>query len=65
METIAVNVAGTTNVWEAARRCGVARAVLASTVWVYAGAKGAGPFDEDTPFHLPSAFIFKIRAAEA
>jgi len=55
METIAINVAGTTNVWEAARRCGVARAVLASTVWVYAGAKGPGPFDEETPFHLPSA----------
>jgi UDP-glucose 4-epimerase len=55
LETVAVNVAGTANVWEAARRCNVARAVLASTVWVYAGARGPGPFDEDTPFHLPSA----------
>ena len=55
LETVAVNVSGTTNVWEAARRCGVRRAVLASTVWVYAGAIGPGPFDEDTPFHLPGA----------
>jgi hypothetical protein len=28
---------------------------LASTVWVYAGAIGPGPFDEETPFHLPGA----------
>jgi UDP-glucose 4-epimerase len=55
LDTIAINVGGTTNVWEAARRCGVQRAILASTVWVYAGAQGPGPFDEDTPFHLPSA----------
>jgi UDP-glucose 4-epimerase len=55
LETVAVNVSGTTNVWEAARRCGVARAVLASTVWVYAGAIGPGPFDEEAPFHLPVA----------
>ncbi len=55
LDCIAINVAGTTNVWEAARRCGVGRAVLASTVWVYAGAEGLGPLDEETPFHLPSA----------
>jgi UDP-glucose 4-epimerase len=55
LDTISVNVLGTTNVWEAARRCGVRRAVLASTVWVYAGALGPGPFDEETPFHLPGA----------
>ena len=29
--------------------------MLASTVWVYAGAHGDGPHDEDAPFHLPSA----------
>jgi UDP-glucose 4-epimerase len=29
--------------------------VLASTVWVYAGAHGDSPLDEDAPFHLPSA----------
>ena len=55
VETIRINVDGTANVWEASRRAGVGRAVLASTVWVYAGATGPGPFDEDTPFHLPSA----------
>jgi UDP-glucose 4-epimerase len=52
---VRINVEGTANVWEAARRAGVGRAVLASTVWVYAGASGPGPFDEETPFHLPSA----------
>jgi UDP-glucose 4-epimerase len=55
LDTLRINVDGTANVWEAARRCDVRRAVLASTVWVYAGASGSGPFDEETPFHLPSA----------
>jgi UDP-glucose 4-epimerase len=55
VETVHINIAGTANVWEAARRAGVSRAVLASTVWVYTGARGLGPFDEDTPFHIPSA----------
>jgi len=32
------NVVGTARVWEACRRNGVARAVLASTVWVYGAA---------------------------
>jgi UDP-glucose 4-epimerase len=52
---IRVNVLGTSKVWEAARRNNVARAVLASTVWVYAGATGKGPFDEQAPIHLPAA----------
>lgn len=55
LDTLEINVSGTANVWEAARRSGVRRAVLASTVWVYAGASGDGPFDEDTPFNLPAA----------
>jgi UDP-glucose 4-epimerase len=55
VETVQINIAGTANVWEAARRAGVQRAVLASTVWVYTGARGPGPFDEDAPFHIPSA----------
>ena len=50
-----VNVAGTANVFEASRRNGVRRTVLASTAWVYAGAHGDAPSDEDVPFHLPSA----------
>ena len=55
LDCVAINISGTANVWEACRRNGVRRAVLASTVWVYAGARGDDPFDEDTPFHLPSA----------
>ena len=55
LTTVDINIAGTANVWEAARRNHVGRTVLASTVWVYAGAKGDGPFDEETPFHVPSA----------
>ncbi len=51
LDTVTVNVLGTARVWEAARRAGVGRAVLASTVWVYAAADGPGPFDEDEPFN--------------
>ncbi|MCU1456311.1 MAG: dTDP-glucose 4,6-dehydratase [Actinomycetia bacterium] len=49
LDAVTVNVTGTANVWEAARRSEVGRAVLASTVWVYSGASGPGPFGEDTP----------------
>ena len=49
--TVRINITGTVNVFEACRRNEVQRAVLASTVWVYAGAKGDGPHDEDAPFH--------------
>jgi len=52
---VQVNVAGTANVFEASRRNDVPRTVLASTAWVYAGAHGDAPMDEDAPFHLPSA----------
>ena len=45
--TIEVNVTGTTNVWEAARRNEVGRAVLASTVWVYAAAPEAPGTTDD------------------
>ena len=37
------------------RRAGVKRAVLASTVWVYAASEGTGPFDEDEPFSVGNA----------
>lgn len=53
--TVRINVTGTVNVFEASRRNGVHRTVLASTVWVYAGAHGDAPLDEGAPFHLPSA----------
>jgi UDP-glucose 4-epimerase len=55
IEAMRINVLGTANVWEAARRNAISRAVLASTVWVYAGASGDDPVDEEAPFHLPSA----------
>lgn len=55
VSSVQVNVAGTANVFEASRRNGVRRTVLASTAWVYAGADGDSPIDEDVPFHLPSA----------
>ena len=47
--TIEVNVMGTARMCEAARRNGIGRVILASTVWVYTSAAGEGPFDEDTP----------------
>ena len=50
--TMEINVVGTARVWEAARRNQVGRAVLASTVWVYASATGEEAADEDTPFRL-------------
>lgn len=51
-EAVLVNVAGTANVWEAARRAGVGRVVLASTVWVYGAAAGLEPLAEDSRFAL-------------
>jgi UDP-glucose 4-epimerase len=47
---VELNVLGTSRVWEAARRCGVPRAVLASTVWVYGAAQAAEPLTEESPF---------------
>jgi UDP-glucose 4-epimerase len=55
VRAVQVNIGGTGNVLEASRRNGVSRTVLASTAWVYAGARGDAPVDEDAPFHLPSA----------
>jgi UDP-glucose 4-epimerase len=54
IHAVEVNVTGTANVWEAARRNEVGRAILASTVWVYAGAAG-DEVDEDSPFFLATA----------
>jgi len=55
VRTVDVNVTGTANVWEAARRGGVGRAVLASTVWVYAAAVGDHELDEDSPINVATA----------
>lgn len=54
VRAVAVNVSGTANVWEAARRNSVGRAIFASTVWVYAGAV-ADAVDENAPFFLATA----------
>ncbi|MEX0664428.1 MAG: NAD-dependent epimerase/dehydratase family protein [Acidimicrobiia bacterium] len=54
VRAVEVNVTGTANVWEAARRNEVGRAILASTVWVYAGAVG-DQVDEESPFFLAPA----------
>jgi UDP-glucose 4-epimerase len=51
IECIASNVLGTTHVLEAARREGVKRVFLASSVWVYAGVR-ANVVDEETPIAL-------------
>ncbi|MCU1427509.1 MAG: epimerase [Actinomycetia bacterium] len=55
VRAIELNVTGTARVWEAARACGVKRAVLASTVWVYGAAPGEGEVDESTAFDLARA----------
>ena len=50
VRTVRLNVDGTANVCEAARRVGVGRVVLASTVWVYgAVADPADPAVDDPP----------------
>jgi UDP-glucose 4-epimerase len=55
VDAVRVNVTGTAAVWEAARRNGIGRAVLASTVWVYGAAPGSGEVDESAAFDLRSA----------
>ncbi|MER5863215.1 NAD-dependent epimerase/dehydratase family protein [Kitasatospora sp. NPDC002040] len=57
VRAVRLNVEGTTSVLEAARRAGLGRTVLASTVWVYGAAAGDGEqpgpgLDEDVPFDL-------------
>ena len=55
VEAVRSNVLGTTHIWEAARRNDIGRTVLASTVWVYNGATGDEPLNENSPFSLPSS----------
>jgi UDP-glucose 4-epimerase len=50
--TMDVNVVGTARVCEAARRNQVGRAVLASSVWVYAAAVGDDTATEETPLFV-------------
>jgi len=48
-----INVRGTINILEAARKAGVKRMVYGSTTWVYSEAS-ADKVDETTPLHAPS-----------
>lgn len=48
-----VNVRGTINVLEAARRTGIRRIVYGNTTWIYSDADEVS-VDEDTPVHAPS-----------
>ena len=50
-----INVRGTINVLEAARRSGVKRIIYGSTIWVYSDTKStSGVVDEDTALVAPS-----------
>lgn len=51
---VELNIQGTANILEAARHNGIQRVVLASTVWVYAGARETD-VHEDSPFYMPGA----------
>ena len=51
---VELNVQGTANVLEAARRQKVKRVIFASTVWVYSGSRG-DEVNEDSPFFVPDA----------
>lgn len=48
-----INVRGTINVLEAARRAGIKRVIYGSTTWVYSEAE-ANEVNEKTPLHAPS-----------
>jgi len=58
----AINVRGTVNVLEAARRAGVKRVIYGSTVWVYSDVEG-DVVDENTPLHAPSHFYTTTKLA--
>ena len=53
-EATLVNVAGVANVLEAARRTGIGRVILASTIWIYDLAREE-EVDEETPLHIDMA----------
>lgn len=58
VEATDLNVLGTAKVWEACRRNGVRRAILASTVWVYGKATGDEPLDESSAFNLSGGHLY-------
>lgn len=53
ISTTKVNIVGTNNILEAVRQNRAQRFILASTVWVYAGAHGKWSLTEEEPFYLP------------
>lgn len=52
VDCVEINVLGSVNVLEAARRANVKRVLFASSVWVYNGASER-EVSEDTPLHMP------------
>ena len=52
--SVELNISGTMNILEAARKNKCKRVIFASTVWVYTGSKGTD-VDEDSPFFMPGA----------
>jgi UDP-glucose 4-epimerase len=57
-----INVRGTINVLEAARKSNVRRMIFGSTVWVYSEAE-EDRVDENTPLHAPSHFYTATKLA--
>ncbi|NQT46488.1 MAG: NAD-dependent epimerase/dehydratase family protein [Candidatus Omnitrophica bacterium] len=57
-----INVRGTINVLQAARRANVKRIIYGSTTWVYSDAE-ADKVDESTPLHAPSHFYTATKLA--
>jgi UDP-glucose 4-epimerase len=55
VRAVRLNVEGTARVLESARRGGVGRVLLASTVWVYGATLGAGERTEEAPVDLSRA----------
>ncbi len=60
-ETAQINVQGTVNVLEAARRCGVKRVVFSSSAAVY-GTRPELPYTEDTPIDCQSPYAWSKQA---
>ena len=52
--SVELNITGTVNILEAARKNNCKRVIFASTVWVYTGTNGTY-VDEESPFFMPGA----------
>jgi UDP-glucose 4-epimerase len=62
LKTEAINVRGTANVLEAARKSKVRKVIYGSTTWVYSEAESDN-VDETTPLHAPSHFYTATKLA--